>query len=235
MIVCIVWLTFRPVHKAEFLYLLVLFFVVTLLAGGSVLAFSFFRRPASVSAVNIVELSFPFFLVAIVLLFFLLFLLRPFLESRKLSFLYNLSISISYQGHLEENIPAMLDTGNHLREPFLNRPVVIVHYKALKKVLPEKVYQLYMEGKAEKPDLMKDLLYNHTLAFCFRLITYSSLGGRSGSLLSFRPDNIEIRDNGQLLRSEPNVVIGIESSLFGFSGEYKALLPPETLRANNLS
>ena len=57
----------------------------------------------------------------------------------------------------------------------------------------------------------------------FRIIPFSSLGNKNGLLLGFKPDYIEINNDGDYIRKE--VIIGIyEDSLSINSNEYNAII-----------
>lgn len=73
-------------------------------------------------------------------------------------------------------IPALIDTGNRLREPLSGRPVVIVEEERLKKILPPG----FDSEKAIKQ-----------LPMGFRFVRYSALGNTgSNMMLCFRPRDV---------------------------------------------
>lgn len=97
---------------------------------------------------------------------------------------------------------ARVDTGNSLREPFSNDPVVIVERETIKRVVPP-------EGSLN-----------------FRLIPYDAVSG-SGVLKAFRPDRMTISYGEKIIRVS-RVYVAVSEKRLGGS---EALLNPDLLQS----
>lgn len=111
-------------------------------------------------------------------------------------------ISVS-SGGITCGCNARIDTGNSLREPFSNYPVVVVERSAIHRLIP--------------PD--GDLN--------FRLIPYDAVSG-SGVLKAFRPDRLTIDYKKQTI-PVTNVYIAVSETRLGGS---EALLNPDLLQSS---
>lgn len=97
---------------------------------------------------------------------------------------------------------ALLDTGNHLQDPFTGEPVIIGNRDFLK--------MLWQEEPV------------------FRVIPYRSVGTNGGTLKAFQADCLEIETEGEWKRIE-NPWVAIWSGVVSGEGEYEVILHPDML------
>ncbi len=123
-------------------------------------------------------------------------------------------------------MPALIDTGNELRDPLTGTPVIIVECSAIKNIICPEITE---------PDFFKDNFLgphgNGTLspswAKRFRVIPFSSLGCESGLLPGFKADNIKIKGNYEFPCSEKTAIICLYDKELSENKKYTALLSPE--------
>lgn len=96
---------------------------------------------------------------------------------------------------------ARVDTGNSLREPFSNYPVVVIEQNTIRRLIPP-------EGTLN-----------------FRLIPFEAVGG-SGVLKAFRPERLTIQYADRIIQVS-NVYIAVSQTRLG---SYEALLNPDLLQ-----
>ena len=122
---------------------------------------------------------------------------------------------------------AMLDTGNLLKEPITNTPVVIVEHTLLYEHVPKEILNHLEEllgGDFEKiPENIKEE-YKTKLKF----IPFSSLGKQNGMLLGIKAEAITIKGIEKEEKKE-NVIIGMYHKSLTKRGEYRALIGIELL------
>lgn len=99
-------------------------------------------------------------------------------------------------------LPAILDTGNSLKDPFFGKPVNIVETESVEKLL-----------------LNQDEL-------CYHLVPFSSLGNENGLIPVVRFERIIIKsDRGSLCIEKP--FLALYSGKISSGGEYRMILHPE--------
>lgn len=116
-------------------------------------------------------------------------------------------------------IRALIDTGNSLKEPISQFPVIVTEYDYLKEALPENFSKALEDFNMETLNFSVDKL---------RIIPYSSLGREKGMLLGFRPDSV-FADINESPRKVENVIIGISKIKLSKDGDFHALVNPEAI------
>lgn len=116
---------------------------------------------------------------------------------------------------------AMIDTGNCLKEPITNMPVIVIEHTLLYECIPreilnnlEKIIGGDFEGIPKK-------IKEHYISK-LKLIPYSSLGKQNGLLLGIKPESVKI-----ITEEKENImkaVIGIYNKSLTKRGEYRALV-----------
>lgn len=87
---------------------------------------------------------------------------------------------------------AIIDTGNMLKDPISNMPVIVVQKDVMQDILPNKILdnlERIVSGKLEEKIYNEiDNIYKSR----FRVIPFSSIGKQNGLLLGIKVDSIEI-------------------------------------------
>ncbi|MBO8159330.1 sigma-E processing peptidase SpoIIGA [Thermosyntropha sp.] len=120
-----------------------------------------------------------------------------------------------------------LDTGNSLRDPLTNKPVLVAEYDLIKDYLPDD-FRSIIESDIDE-DLMLEKLINSSLANRLRLIPFTSIGKKKGILIGIRVDEIAV-DVGKEFLSYKDMVVGIYRDSLNLEGNYKMLIPVEMLQ-----
>lgn len=193
--------------------ILVVFYLISFTTGGTAIALSYFIQDNKMNLVDgIVIVEFPILVSSmgvIIGIFLIVFTLKNIKQRiSKKDIIYDMEIFFINESI---KIKALLDTGNMLKDPLTQRPVVVVTKRCLKRILPEEFF-LDMEyilggdriGKIESK---------------IKIIPFNSLGNEHGILLGVKSnkiivDNIEIKD----------VIIGIYEKEFSKTRRYDALI-----------
>jgi stage II sporulation protein GA (sporulation sigma-E factor processing peptidase) len=117
-----------------------------------------------------------------------------------------------------------LDTGNGLRDPLTNRPVVVAEYGFLRECLPDDL-KTAMESSKDDNDML-DALTRSIWASRLRLIPFSSIGKKNGILVGVRADEI-LLNLGEKNVLHKNMVVGIYKDQLSPEGNYQMLIPAE--------
>ena len=116
----------------------------------------------------------------------------------------------------------MIDTGNLVKEPITNTPVVILESTLLEKALPTIILNnLENILSGDLSQIPKEIQEKYISKL--RCIPFSSLGKQNGMLLGIKADEIEVETEYEKKVSN-NVIIGIYDKTLTKRGEYRALV-----------
>ena len=120
---------------------------------------------------------------------------------------------------------ALIDTGNMLKEPITNTPVVVIEHTLLYDCIPKEILNHLEDiigGDFEKiPEGIKNVYISK-----LKLIPFSSLGKQNGMLIGIKPEYLKIIKEEQINVKE-NVILGIYDKSLTKKGEYRALMGME--------
>lgn len=130
-------------------------------------------------------------------------------------------VRISLAGETAE-LPALVDTGNALADPFTRTPVVVVEAQALGRLLPPGLAEAVGRGWQGLDSLPRDWA-----ARC-RLVPFQAVGRPDGMLLALAPDALAVwSPDAPGAAWEPvRGLVGLAGVRLHKEGAYQALLPP---------
>lgn len=145
---------------------------------------------------DISKFSHKYLLLAMMIVYVLLARLIDFIKDRNImnNFIYYIEI---VNGNKATRVKAFLDTGNELREPATNLPVIIV----------EKQY-------------IKDINLKDNELF---YIPYKVVNGAKGNLVGFKPTGVKIYYDSNNIKFKDAIICSCEEKLSS-TNEYEALL-----------
>ena len=124
---------------------------------------------------------------------------------------------------------AMIDTGNLLKEPITNTPVIILEHTLLYDCMPKEILnnlENILGGDFEQiPEKIKQEYVSK-----LKLIPFSSLGKQNGMLVGIKASKVKIVQEEQENEYE-NIIIGIYNKSLTKRGEYRALIGLELLNS----
>ncbi len=127
-----------------------------------------------------------------------------------------------------KRMKVMIDTGNMLKDPISNMPVVVVEQEELIGLIPNEVLDnlkgILNGNKEEKID--------EQYISRFKIIPFSSIGKENGILLGIRVDSIKIyledemenEENELKIKKIENAIVGIYDKKICKSGQYQGLI-----------
>lgn len=221
---------FAPEKFKDFFKLLAVFYIVTFAFSGASFSLFYFTGRGSVydGAYYIRDFPVSILITAFAIGYLLLVYTWDYIQNRILNDELTYSITIIIDER-QAVINAILDTGNSLRDPISNLPVLVVEYDALHDILPDEVSVLYQNSKDIDINCLYKLVDNADWKLKIRLIPFTSIGRQNGMLIGIKPDSIRIC-TGKYARETDRVIVGICGSKISKDGQYKALLYPEILR-----
>lgn len=117
---------------------------------------------------------------------------------------------------------AMIDTGNLLKEPITNTPVIVVEHTLLYECLPKEILnnlEKILGGDFEEIPNKIEEEYKAKL----KVIPFSSLGKQNGMLLGIKSNKVIIKYDDEI-KEIKNIIIGIYNKSLTKKGEYRALI-----------
>lgn len=229
--VLIIIFAFNPEKFSNFIRLLSTFYVTAFVFAGATFAL-FYVMNTNFSVYNgvfyIKDFPIRFLILGITLSFILIKYVFNYLQIKlgKTDVLTNVIINLNNK---QANIVALVDTGNSLKEPISQRPVIIVEFFAIKDLLPEKVQNLFLENEDLDLDEITDIMIESVDEIKLRVIPFKAIGTENGILLGFKPDEILIMNEATERKIEEEIVVGIYNNKLSNDNKYKGLLNPEIL------
>jgi len=230
--VAMILVSFHPRNFRDFLKIISLFYLISFMMGGGVLAFFYFfnlRQNLIMNALVINNIFVPWWTLFVSALMVLLFLkyLWPLLYRilSKDRFLALLTIVINDKP-LE--IIGLIDTGNDLFDPISNYPVIIVELDAIREFFNKDLQEILRKKPEESLEVLGKAIGDSIWANRFRLIPFESIGRSKGIMIGFKPDFVKIQYN-EKIKSTNQAVVGIYQRVLSSEGNYRALLNPVLL------
>lgn len=229
--VLMVWLAYRPSGWRKLLRVLAYLYILSFTMGGAVLAAAFLTdaQPGYIQAWNgaaiLWGIDYGWLMAGLVVVFMLVY--GGFNCLRKNWLQQNLFNDLTiYMGKQAVMVRALLDTGNQLIDPTTQKPVIVVETAALKKVIPEELFQEIAQGSFCEQALF--LLLEEEWVTRLSLIPFNSVGKAHGLMVGLRPDKVSIQ-NGRKRLTTSEVVLGLANRTLSSNGQYQALLHPQIL------
>lgn len=227
--ILIVYIAFNPQNAKKMWKALVMFYVTSFVFGGASFALLYMIKPQDILMKNGLFLGiYPLkiILLAAIIAFIIVVIAFKMVKNKitKKDMLCDIEIKINRK---KIHTIAMIDTGNLLKEPISNAPVIVVEHTLLYECIPKEILnnlENIIGGDFRNvPEEIKEK-YISKLKF----IPFSSLGKQNGMLIGIKAESIIITTE-QKIEEQKNVVIGIYNKSLTKNGEYRALMGIESL------
>ena len=124
---------------------------------------------------------------------------------------------VSYLKNKSIIVRAIIDTGNFLREPITNMPVIVIERGRLAEIFPAEILNnINQIIKGEDTDLGE-------YAARIRAIPFKSLGKENGLILGIKMDRLEV-EYQDVIHKVKDVIIGIYNGSLSRNGRYSGLV-----------
>lgn len=213
----------NPQGLAEFKKAFLYFYGISFVAAGATIAFSYLGvKNAYIGSFSYLYLLSGIFCIVLIGRYGSIYLGKKIIPDL-LSFPVKIKLGEDYCSG-----KGFLDTGNNLRDPLTNKPVLVAEYDFLKNHLPQDFCRIIEENSDE--NAIFAMLVQSSLANRLRLIPFTSIGKKKGLLVGIRVDEIII-DTGDDVLICKDAVVGIYKDRLNLKGDYKMLIPAEILQA----
>ena len=222
--IVIVYIAFNPPNIKKTMKELLLFYLTSFVFGGAAFFLIYILKPQDIIIRNGVFVgTYPLKIgfIGAILGFIVVITSFKIIKTKisKKSLLCNIKIKL--QNKQIETI-AMIDTGNLLKDPISNTPVIVVEHSLLYDILPKQILnnlENILGGELENiPDDVKEKYISK-----LKVIPFSSLGKQNGMLLGIKADEISIESEDENITNN-NLIVGIYDKSLTKRGEYRALV-----------
>ncbi len=215
----IVYISFNSAAIKTFLKELLIFYLTSFTFGGVTFALLYFISPKDISFQNGTLIGiYPMKMILFggLMGFILIVLSFKIIKNKivKKDMICNINIRINNKS---ENIKALIDTGNFLKEPITGNPVIIVESENLKNVIP-----VYILNNVEKI-INGNIEIGEEFLSKIKIIPFSALGTENGLILGIKTDEVSVSFQDVIINKN-NIIVGIYSKKLSKSNRYNALI-----------
>ncbi len=210
-----------PRNWDEFKKSLIYFYTINFAVAGATIGITYLVKNSSES----VSLSYLWLLGGVGFALFIGGYGQKLLVNRLLPHLLKYKVQLIF-GQQNCSGQGFLDTGNGLRDPLTNRPVVVAEYRLVKECFPAD-FRLAMESSCSQEEML-DALSRSSWANRLRLIPFTSIGKSNGLLIGVRADEIKVALGKKDIHYR-NMVVGIYQDRLSAEDNYQLLIPSEIL------
>lgn len=227
--VLIIYIAFNPQNIKKMCKDLLLFYLVSFVFGGAAFALIYIIKPQNILMKNGLFLgTYPLKTVMLgaVVAFCIIIGAFAIIKNKisKKDMFCEIEILINQK---KIKTKAIIDTGNMLKEPITNVPVIVVEHILLYSCMPKEILNNLKEIMGgDFKNIPCDIQEKYISKL--KLIPFSSLGKQNGMLIGIRPEYVKVITDEQE-KINKNVIIGIYEKSLTKKGEYQALIGIELL------
>lgn len=227
--VLIIYIAFNPQNIKKMCKDLLLFYLVSFVFGGAAFALIYIIKPQNILMKNGLFLgtyTLKTVMLGAVVAFCIIIGAFAIIKNKisKKDMFCEIEILINQK---KIKTKAMIDTGNMLKEPITNVPVIVVEHILLYSCIPKEILNNLKEIMGgDFKNIPCDIQEKYISKL--KLIPFSSLGKQNGMLIGIRPEYVKVITDEQE-KINKNVIIGIYEKSLTKKGEYQALIGIELL------
>ncbi len=227
--IVIIYIAFNPQTIKKMWKDILIFYLTSFVFGGAAFALIYIVKPQDILMKNGLFLgTYPLKTVILGAIIAFLVIMAAFTmvksKFNKKDMFYEIEIGI--KGKKIETT-AMLDTGNLLKEPITNTPVIVVEHTLLYDCIPKEILNHVDELLGGEFDNISEKIKEEYMAK-LKFIPFSSLGKQNGMLLGLKVEYVKIKEEDKEEKKE-NIILGIYNKSLTKRGEYRALMGIELL------
>lgn len=225
----IIYVAFNSKNIKELSKQVLLFYLVSFVFGGAAIAIIYMVNSQNVTIQNGVlvgNYTIKTVLIGIVIAYFTVIMAFNLIKNKisKKDLICEVSVTLNKK---KVYTKAMIDTGNLLKEPITNTPVIVMEHTLFYDIMPKEILnniENILGGDLSGIDKNLQDEYISKL----KVIPFSSLGKQNGMLLGIKAEdlNVSFKDETKTIEK---IIIGIYNKSLTKRGEYRALLGVEIL------
>lgn len=227
--VVIIYIAFNPKSVKKLCKFTLIFYLTSFVFGGAAFALIYIVKPQEILRNNGLVLnsnSLKVIFISAIVAFMIITIGFKVVKNKISAKDMYCDIKIKLN-HKEIETKAMIDTGNFLKEPITNTPVIVVEHTLLYNCIPKEILN-HLENilGGDFSEIPKNIKEEYMPRL--KVIPFSSLGKQNGMLLGIKAEEVVIK-NEEESKIKENVIIGIYNKSLTKRGEYRALLGIELM------
>lgn len=226
--IIIVYIAYNPQKVKELWKDILIFYLISFVFGGAAFSLIYIVKPQDILMKNGLFLgTYPLktIILGAIVAFVLIVVTFKVIKTKFSKKDMYCGVMISLNGKRIKT-KAMIDSGNFLKEPITNTPVIVVESSLLYECVPKEILN-NLSGilGGDFDDIPVEIRneYLHRLKF----IPFSSLGKQNGMLVGIRPEWVIMELDEESEIRKDNVIVGIYDRSLTKHGEYRALVGME--------
>ncbi len=227
--IIIIYISFNPKSLKKLLKFTLIFYLTSFVFGGAAFALIYVVKPQELLENNGLILNVKslrvIFMSAIIA--FIIIIIGFKIVKNKISakdMYCDIEIKINNK---KIETKAMIDTGNFLKEPITNTPVIVMEHTLLYECIPKEILNHIEDILGGDFSGIPDNIKKEYISK-LKVIPFSSLGKQNGMLLGIKPEGVIIK-NEEEEKENNNIIIAIYNKSLTKRGEYRALLGVELI------
>ena len=234
--IVMVYIAYKPKSAKELARNIIFFYLISFVFGGTAFALLYFVKPQEILIKNGVYVGTYPLKIAVLggIVGFTIMVIAMKCRKVKLTKKDRFCKIYLYVENKCVEMTAILDTGNMLKDPISNRPVIIVEKEKMKDIFPNII--LDNLSNIVGGDMPKELYEDENMKYItkFRVIPFKSIGKENGLLLGFKVNKVGIEIN-ETVKTINDVIVGIYDSKLSKKETYSALIGIDILEGSEES
>lgn len=224
--IVMIYIAFNPQTMKKMWKDILLFYLTSFVFGGAAFAFIYIVKPQDILMKNGLFLgTYPLktILLGAIIAFIIIITAFTVVKTKitKKDMFCKIEIGLN---HKKIETIAMIDTGNMLKEPITNTPVIVVEHTLLYDCIPKEILNHLEELLGGDFDNIPEEIKKEYLTR-LKFIPFSSLGKQNGMLLGIKADFVKIKsDENETEEKKENIIVGMYNKSLTKRGEYRALM-----------
>ena len=222
--IVIIYVSFNSKNIKKLIKQIILFYLVSFVFGGAAIAIIYMVNSQDITIQNgvlIGSYTIRTILVGIIIAYITVIVSFKIMKTKISKKDLICDVEVILNSH-KVSTKAMLDTGNLLKEPITNIPVIVMEHNLFYDVIPKEILNNIEEILGGDLSKIPENVQNEYISK-LKVIPFSSLGKQNGMLLGIKADRLEISVDDEV-KNIDKVIIGIYNKSLTKRGEYRALL-----------
>ena len=227
--VLIIYIAFNPQNIKKMWKDIIIFYLTSFVFGGAAFALIYIVKPQEILMKNGLFLgTYPLktIILGAIIAFVIIITAFTIVKTKitKKDMFCEIEIKLNNK---KIQTTAMIDTGNLLKEPISQTPVIVVEHTLLYECMPKEILnnleQILGGDFSNISDEIKEKYISK-----LKLIPFTSLGKQNGMLIGIKAEYLKIKQEEKEELKE-NIIVGIYNKSLTKRGEYRALIGVEML------